>query len=108
MLIWVAEAGEIDVVEALRYAALSASAPSVYSPREVVELHVCVAPDSQRGGLGTCLVTRAESDFRERTSAAEIHVASVHHAGRGRHGQSGTIVGETSDTGGGEKEAVAW
>ena len=38
MLIRVAEAGDIEVVEALRYAALSTSAPSVYSPREVVEL----------------------------------------------------------------------
>ena len=38
MLIRVAEAGDIEVVEALRYAALSASAPSVYAPREVVEL----------------------------------------------------------------------
>ena len=121
MLIRVAEAGDVDVVEALRYAALSASAPSVYSPREVVELlddldvnelramvknrqlfvaendglivgcagwrgeqlrHVYVAPDSERGGLGTCLVTRAESDFLERTSATEIHVASVHYARR--------------------------
>src|SRR5690349_3327823 len=38
MLIRVAEAGDIEVVEALRYAALSTSAPSAYSPREVVEL----------------------------------------------------------------------
>ena len=119
MLIRIAEAGDISVVEALRYAALSASAPSVYSPREVVELldsldvdelrtmvkdrqlfvaetdglivgcagwrgkhlrHVYVAPDSERGGLGTRLVTRAESDFRDRTSAAEIHVGSVLYA----------------------------
>src|SRR3954452_22557196 len=119
MLIRVAEAGDIEVVEALRYAALSASAPSVYSPAEVVELldsldvdelramvkdrqhfvadadgtivgcagwrgrhlrHVYVAPDSERGGLGTRLVTRAESDFRDRTSAAEIHVGSVLYA----------------------------
>src|SRR6516162_4072885 len=119
MLIRVAEAGDVEVVEALRYAALSTSAPSVYSPREVVELldsldgdelpamvkdrqlfvaetdglivgcaawrgkllrHVYVAPDSERGGLGTCLVTRAESDFRIRTSAAEIHVFSVVYA----------------------------
>src|SRR5438045_9756251 len=103
MLIRIAEAADISVVKALRYAALSASAPSVYSPREVVELldsldvdelrtmvkdrqlfvaetdglivgcagwrgrqlrHVYVAPDSERGGLGTRLVTRAESDFR--------------------------------------------
>ena len=121
MLIRVAEAGDIDVVEALRYAALSASAPSVYSPREVVELlddldvdelramvedrqlfvaetdglivgcagwrgkklrHVYVAPDSERGGLGTRLVARAQSDFRDRTSAAKIHVASVLYARR--------------------------
>ena len=119
MLIRLAEAGDIDVVEALRYAALSASAPSVYSPREVAELlddldvdelramvgdrqlfvaetdglivgcagwrgenlrHVYVAPDSERGGLGTRLVARAESDFRDRTSAAEIHVGSVLYA----------------------------
>ena len=116
MLIRIAEAGDIEVVEALRYAALSARAPSVYSPREVLELlddldvdelramvedrqlfvaetdglivgcagwrgrqlrHVYVAPDSERGGLGTRLVTRAEFDFRDRTSATEIHVGSV-------------------------------
>src|SRR3954471_24659037 len=119
MLIRIAEAGDIEVVEALRYAALSASAPSVYSPREVVELldsldvdelramvndrqlfvaetdgllvgcagwrgrhlrHVYVAPDSQRGGLGARLVTHAESDFRDRTSAAKMHVGSVLYA----------------------------
>ncbi len=119
MLIRVAELGDISIVEALRHAALSASAPSVYSPREVVELldsldvdelramvtdrqlfvaetdgrivgcagwrgrhlrHVYVAPDSERAGLGTRLVTRAESDFRERTSGAEIHVGSVLYA----------------------------
>jgi len=119
MLIRVAEAGDIEVVTALRYAALSTSAPSVYSPREVVELldsldvdelramvkdrqlfvaetdglifgcagwrgkhlrHVYVAPDSERGGLGTRLVRRAESDFRDRTSAPELHVGSVLYA----------------------------
>ena len=119
MLIRVAEAGDIEVVETLRCAALSTSAPSVYSPREVVELldsldvdelcamvkdrqlfvaetdglivgcagwrgrhlrHVYVAPDSERRGLGTRLATRAESDFRDRTSAAEIRVASVLYA----------------------------
>lgn len=119
MRIRVAEAGEIEVVEALRYAALSTSAPSVYSPREVVELldsldfdelramvedrqlfvaetgglivgcagwrgkllrHVYVAPDSERGGLGTRLARHAESDFRDRTSAAELHVLSVLYA----------------------------
>ena len=119
MLIRVAEAGDIEVVEALRYAALSTSAPSVYSPREVVELldsldvdelramvkdrqlfvaetdglivgcagwrgkqlrHVYVAPDSERGGLGTRLVHRAESDFQDRKSAAELHVGSVLYA----------------------------
>jgi len=119
MLIRVAEAGDIEAVVALRHAALSASAPSAYSPREVVELldsldvdelramvkgvklfvaesdglivgcagwrgeylrHVYVAQDSERRGLGTRLVTRAESDFRDRTSAAEIHVASVLYA----------------------------
>ena len=37
-VIRVADASDIEVVEALRYAALSASAPSVYSPREVIEL----------------------------------------------------------------------
>ena len=121
MLIRIAEAADISVVEALRYAALSASAPSVYSPREVVELldsldvdelrtmvkdrqlfvaetdglivgcagwrgkylrHVYVAPDSQREGVGTRLVARAESDFRDRASAAVIHVASVIYARR--------------------------
>src|SRR5215467_11883159 len=99
MLIRVAEAGDIEVVEALRYAALSSSAPRMYSPREVVELldsldvdelramvndrqlfvaetdgrivgctgwrgkvlrHVYVAPDSERQGIGTRLVARAE------------------------------------------------
>jgi putative acetyltransferase len=120
MLIRVAEVGDVVVVEALRHAALSASAPSVYSPREVSELldgldvdelramvtdrqlfvvaetdglivgcagwrgkhlrHVYVAPDSQGAGLGTRLVARVESDFRDRTSAAEIHVASVIYA----------------------------
>ena len=119
MLIRVAEAGDIEAVGALRHAALSASAPSVYSPREVAELlddidvdelhamvkdgqlfvaetdglivgcagwrgenlrHVYVRPDSEREGLGTRLVGRAESDFRDRTSAAEIHVGSVLYA----------------------------
>jgi N-acetylglutamate synthase-like GNAT family acetyltransferase len=119
MFIRVAEAGDIEAVEALRYAALSTSAPSVYSPREVVELldsldvdelramfedrqlfvaesdglvvgcagwrgrhlrHVYVAPDSERGGLGTRLVRRAESDFRDRTSATKLHVFSVLYA----------------------------
>ena len=119
MLIRVAESGEIEVVEALRYAALSNSAPSAYSPREAVELleslnvdelrvmvmdrqlfvagtdglivgcagwrgnhlrHVYLASDLERGGLGTCLVTRAESDFQDRTSASDIHVASVLYA----------------------------
>ena len=119
MLIRVAEASDIEAVEALRYAALSTSAPSAYSPREVVELldsldvdelramvmdrqlfvaetgepivgcagwrgkllrHVYVAPNSERGGLGTRLVRRAESDFRDRTSGAELHVLSVLYA----------------------------
>ena len=119
MLIRVAEAGDIEVIEGLRYAALSTSAPSVYSPREVGELldsfdveelramvedrrlfvaeidrrivgcagwrgrqlrHVYVAPDSEREGLGTRLVTRVESDFRDRTSEAAIHVGSVVYA----------------------------
>ena len=119
MLIRVAQARDIKVVEALRSAALSTSAPSVYSPREVAELldsldldelqamvkdrqlfvgetdgliigcagwrgkylrHVYIAPDSERGGLGTCLVTRAEYDFRDRTSAETIYVASVLYA----------------------------
>ena len=121
MLIRVAESGDTEVVVALRHAALSASAPSVYSAREVVELldgldddelcamieerqlfvaetdgrivgcagwrgkylrHVYVAPDSQGEGLGTRLVARAETDFRDRTSAAVIHVASVLYARR--------------------------
>ena len=103
----------------MSYAALSTSAPSVYSPRAVIELldgldvdelramitdrqlfvaetdglivgcagwrgkhlrHVYVAPDSERGGLGTRLVGRAESDFRDRTSAPELHVGSVLYA----------------------------
>ncbi len=38
MLIRVAGAGDIAAVEALRHTALSTSAPSVYSTREVVEL----------------------------------------------------------------------
>jgi N-acetylglutamate synthase-like GNAT family acetyltransferase len=119
VLIRVAEAGDLEAVEALRYAALSVSAPSVYSPQQVVELlddldvdelhamvkdrqlfvaetdglivgcagwrgenlrHVYVSPDLKRGGLGTRLVARAESDFRDRTSAAEIHVSSVLYA----------------------------
>jgi GNAT superfamily N-acetyltransferase len=42
--------------------------------------HVYVAPESERRGLGTRLVARAESDFRDRTSAAEIHVGSVLYA----------------------------
>jgi len=119
MLIRVAESGDTEVVVALRHAALSASAPSVYSAREVVELldgldvdelramiedrqlfvaetdglivgcagwrgkhirHVYVAPDLQRSGLGTRLVAHVESDFRDRRSASEIHVASVLYA----------------------------
>jgi len=119
MLIRVAEYGDVEVVEALRHAALSNSAPTTYSPHEAVELlegldvdelpamvidrqlfvaetdgriigcagwrgtylrHVYVAPDSERAGLGTRLVTRAESDFRDQTAAAEIHVASVLYA----------------------------
>ena len=121
MLIRVADSGDTEVVVALRFAALSASAPSVYSAREVVELldsldvdelramiedrqlfvaetdglivgcagwrgtylrHVYIAPDLQREGVGTLLVARAESDFRDRTSAAVIHVASVIYARR--------------------------
>ena len=140
MLIRVAEAGDIEVVEALRYAALSTSAPSVYSPREVVELldsldvdelramvkdrqlfvaeadglivgcagwrgkhlrHVYVAPDSERGGLGTRLVARAESDFRDRTSAAEIHVASVIYA-RGFYERLGYELATTKERTGSE------
>jgi ribosomal protein S18 acetylase RimI-like enzyme len=119
MLVRVAEAGDLEVVEALRYVALSSSAPSAYSPQEVAELldsldvdelramvkdrqlfvaeadgrilgcagwrgkqlrHVYVAPDSEREGLGTRLVRRAESDFQDRTSAAELHVGSVLYA----------------------------
>ena len=38
MLIRVAQSGDADVVVALRYAALSANAPSVYSSQEVGEL----------------------------------------------------------------------
>src|SRR5438034_8910840 len=121
MLIRVAESGDTEDVVALRYAALSASAPSVYSAREVVELldgldvdelpamiedrqlfvaetdelivgcagwrgtylrHVYIAPDLQREGVGTRLVARAESDFRDRTSPAVIHVASLIYARR--------------------------
>lgn len=118
-MIRVAEAADTEVVVALRYAALSAAAPSVYSAREVVELldgldrdellamigdrqlfvaetdglivgcagwrgtylrHVYVAPGSQRNGVGTRLVARTESDFRDRTSEAVIRVASVIYA----------------------------
>ena len=140
-VIRVAEASDIEVVEALRYAALSASAPSVYSPREVIELldgldvaelramvtdrqlfvvaetdglivgsagwrgthlrHVYIAPDSQRAGLGTRLVTRAESDFRNRTSAAEIHVASVIYA-RGFYEKLGYELATTRERTGSE------
>lgn len=121
MLIRIAESGDAEVVVALRYAALSASAPSAYSAREVGELlddldvdelcamikdrqlfvaeteglivgcagwrgtylrHVYVAPDVQRAGLGSRLVARVESDLRNRTSSAVIHVASVIYARR--------------------------
>ncbi len=141
MLIRVAEAGDIEVVEALRYAALSASAPSVYSPRAVIELldgfdvdelramvtdrqlfvvvetdglivgcagwrgrhlrHVYIAPDAQHAGLGTRLVGRAESDFRDRTSAAEIYVASVIYA-RGFYEKLGYEVSTTRERTGSE------
>ena len=121
MLVRVAESGDTEVVVTLRYAALSASAPSVYSAQDVVELlddldvdelramitnrqlfvaetdglivgcagwrgtylrHVYIAPDSQRDGVGTRLIARAESDYRDRTSGAVIHVASVIYARR--------------------------
>ncbi len=137
MLIRVADAGDIEVVEALRYAALSTSAPSLYSPREVVELldsldvdelramvkdrqlflaetdglivgcagwrgkhlrHVYVARGPERGGRGTRLVTRAESDFRDRTSAAKIYVASVLYA-RGFYEKLGYEVATTERSG---------
>ena len=141
MLIRVAEAGDIEAVEALRYAALSASAPSVYSPRAVIELldgfdvdelramvtdrqlfvvddtggalvgcagwrgkhlrHVYIAPDLQHAGLGTRLVGRAESDFRDRTSAAEIYVASVIYA-RGFYEKLGYEVATTKERTGSE------
>ena len=115
----VAVSGDAEAVLALRDAALSAEAPSVYSAREVGELlddidvdelramiedrqlfvaethgrivgcagwrgthlrHVYVATDVQRVGLGASRVARAEFDFRDRTSAAAIHVASVLYA----------------------------
>ncbi len=137
MLIRVGEAGDTEVVAALRHVALSASAPTVYSAREVVELldgldvdelramiedrqlfvaemdgrivgcagwrgmylrHVYVAPDWERGGLGTRLVARAESDFRERTSAAVIHVASVIYA-RGFYEKLGYELATTERSG---------
>jgi N-acetylglutamate synthase-like GNAT family acetyltransferase len=137
MLIRVAEAADIESVEALRYTALSTSAPGVYTPREVGELldsldvdelramvldrqlfvaetegvvvgcagwrgkhlrHVYVAPDSERGGLGTRLVARAESDFRDRTSAAKIYVASVLYA-RGFYEKLGYEVAATERSG---------
>jgi GNAT superfamily N-acetyltransferase len=140
MLIRVAEADDIDVVEALRYAALSTSAPSVYSPREVVELldgvdidelramiegrqlfvaetdglivgcagwrgkylrHVYVAPDLQREGVGSRLVARVESDFRDRTSAAVIRVASVIYA-RGFYEKLGYELATTKERTGSE------
>ena len=140
MLIRVAESGDTEVVVALRYAALSASAPSVYSAREVVELldgldvdelramiedrqlfvaetdgltigcagwrrtylrHVYIAPESQRAGLGARLVARAESDFRDRTSAAEIHVASVIYA-RGFYEKLGYELATTRERTGSE------
>jgi N-acetylglutamate synthase-like GNAT family acetyltransferase len=137
MLIRVAEAGDIDGVETLRYAALSTSARSVYTQREVGELldsldidelramvldrqlfvadtegvivgcagwrgkhlrHVYVAPGKERGGLGTRLVTRVESDFRGRTSAERIHVASVLYA-RGFYEKLGYEVATTERSG---------
>lgn len=42
--------------------------------------HVYFATDVQRVGLGASLVARAEFDFRDRTSTAVIHVASVLYA----------------------------
>jgi N-acetylglutamate synthase-like GNAT family acetyltransferase len=140
MLIRVGEAGDIEVVVALRYAALSASAPSAYSPREVVELldgfdvdelramiedrqlfvaetdgfivgcagwrgkylrHVYIAPDLQREGVGIRLVARAESDFRNRTSAAEMYVASVIYA-RGFYEKLGYELATTRERTGSE------
>ncbi len=120
---------------------LSASAPSVYSPREVIELLDSIevdelramvtdrqlfvvaetdrlivgsagsarqtastrlhAPDSQRAGLGTRLVACAESDFRNRTSAAEIHVASVIYA-RGFYEKLGYELATTRERTGSE------
>ena len=50
--------------------------------------HVYVDAGLQRLGVGTRLVARAESDLRDRTSAAVIHVASVLYA-RGFYEQLG-------------------
>src|SRR6476620_12142774 len=62
MLIRVAEAGDIEVVEALRYAALSTSAPSVYSPREVVELLDSLDVDELRAMVKDRQLFVAEAD----------------------------------------------
>src|SRR3954463_2693648 len=64
MLIRVAEAGDIEVVEALRYAALSTSAPSVYSPREVVELLDSLDVDELRAMVKDRQLFVAETDGR--------------------------------------------
>src|SRR5262245_11748905 len=87
-LVRVAEAGDIEVVEALRYAALSTSAPSVYSPREVVELLDSLDVDELRAMVEDRQLFVAETDglivgsagWRGRTSAAEIHVGSAIYA----------------------------
>src|SRR5262249_29208839 len=60
--------------------------------------HVYVASDSERGGLGTRLVRRAESDFRDRTSAAELHVLSVLYA-RGFYERLGSWLVTTKRSG---------
>ena len=64
MQIRVAEAGDIEVVEALRYAALSTSAPSAYSPREVVELLDSLDVDELRAMVEDRQLFVAETDGR--------------------------------------------
>ena len=62
MLIRVAESGDAEVVVALRYAALSASAPSVYSAREVVELLDGLDVDELRAMIDDRQLFVAEAD----------------------------------------------
>jgi len=64
MLIRVGGAGDVEVVVALRHAALSASAPSVYSAREVGELLDGLDVDELRAMIGDRQLFVAENDGR--------------------------------------------